>query len=373
MSAHRTRPRYFAIPAGAKAALTAALVFGASTPFAKQLGQGINPALTAGLLYLGSGLGLGISAVVRPSRNRESPLQRRDLPALLAVVAFGGAIAPLLLLIGLRTTPAATASLLLNLEAVFTAVGAWLIVREHADRRIVTGMIVIVAGGALLSLQPDGKFALTVGAVAIAGACACWGIDNIASRPLADRDPRHVAAVKGIGAGIVNTGIGFVTTTTGFPTPTRIAATMLLGFLGYGLSLVLYLRAGRLLGTARTGAYYSAAPFIGAAIGLLWLKEPVGRWFIPALALMTVGLAVHLTERHDHTHDHIPVNHAHAHSHSDRTMTTAKRTSTYPPSTIPINRNTTSILTPPTHTTDTITEPESNTPCPSSMTTDSGR
>ena len=204
MSAHRTRPRYVAIPAGAKAALTAALVFGASTPFAKQLGQGINPALTAGLLYLGSGLGLGISAVVRPSRNRESPLQRRDLPALLAVVAFGGAIAPLLLLIGLRTTPAATASLLLNLEAVFTAVGAWLIVREHADRRIVTGMIVIVAGGALLSLQPDGKFALTVGAVAIAGACACWGIDNIASRPLADRDPRHVAAVKGIGAGIVH-------------------------------------------------------------------------------------------------------------------------------------------------------------------------
>ncbi len=304
------------LPPGVGAALAAALVFGASTPFAKRLGEGLNPAMTAGLLYLGSGTGLALSSLLRPSRGREAPLQRADAPALLAVVAFGGALAPLLLLVGLRTTPAATASLLLNLEAVFTAVGAWVIMREHADRRIVTGMVVIVAGGVLLSLQPDGRFALTAGSIAIAGACASWGIDNVASRPLAQRDPRHVGAVKGLCAGTVNVAIG-VATGASAPSVGRVAATMLVGLIGYGLSLVLYLHGVRSLGTARTGAYYSAAPFIGAAIGLVWLREPVGRWFVPALVLMVIGLALHLTERHDHDHDHLPTDHAHAHDHDD--------------------------------------------------------
>lgn len=309
-------PRRPLIPDGAAAALGAALVFGASTPFAKRLGDGVNPAITAGLLYLGSGVGLGLSSLVRPSRGREMSLQRADARPLLMVVAFGGLLAPLLLLVGLRTTPAATASLLLNLEAVFTALGAWLIVREHADRRIVLGLVVIVAGGALLSLQPDGRFGITAGSLAIVGACACWGADNVATRPLAERDPRHVAAVKGLGAGTVNVGIGLATGGS-WPSPARVAATMLVGLVGYGLSLVLYLLGVRRLGTARTGAYYSAAPFIGAAIGLLWLREPLGRWFVPAVVLMAVGLALHLSERHEHDHEHTAVEHAHAHDHDD--------------------------------------------------------
>jgi drug/metabolite transporter (DMT)-like permease len=304
------------LPDGVIVALGAALVFGASTPFAKRLGDGVNPAMAAGLLYLGSGLALGASSLLLRSGARESALRRSDVPALGVVVVFGGMLAPLLLLVGLRTTPAATASLLLNLEAVFTALGAWLIAREHADRRIIIGMVVIVAGAALLSLQPNGRFGLTAGALAIAGACAAWGIDNVASRPLSDRDPRHVAAVKGIGAGLVNTTIGLATGGR-FPAAGRIAATMAVGLLGYGMSLVLYLRAVRRLGTARTGAYYSAAPFIGAAIGFAWLREPLGRWFVPALVLMIIGLALHITEDHEHDHEHAPLRHAHGHDHDD--------------------------------------------------------
>lgn len=301
---------------GVTQALTAALVFGASTPFAKRLGAGVNPVVVAGLLYLGSGLGLGASLLARPSAGREARLRRADGLPLAGVLLFGGLLAPVLLLVGLRTTPSATASLLLNLEAVFTALGAWFLLREHADRRIVMGMLVIVAGGVLLSFQSNGGFGVTVGSVAIAGACLCWGIDNVVTRPLSIRDPRQIAAAKGLAAGSVNVAMGLLIGGT-LPSVGRIVATMVTGLVGYGLSLVLYVRAVRSLGTARTGAYYAAAPFIGAGIGLVWLREPVGRLFLPALGLMAVGLAIHLTEQHGHRHLHAPILHAHGHDHAD--------------------------------------------------------
>lgn len=300
---------------GIRSALGAAVIFGAATPFAKRLGEGVNSQVLAGLLYLGSGLVLSLTLLVRPSGGREANLQRTDLGPLLLAVVFGGMAGPLLLLIGLRTTPAASASLLLNLEAVFTALGAWLIVKEHADRRIVFAMFVIVAGSSLLSIRPGG-FGLTAGALAIAAACLCWGIDNVATRPLALRDPRQIAAVKGVVAGSANVAIGLATGGR-LPTVPRIGAAMIVGFLGYGLSLVLYIRAMRSLGTARTGAYYAAAPFVGAAIALVWLREPVGRFFVPAVILMAIGLAIHLTERHSHDHTHVPITHAHRHGHAD--------------------------------------------------------
>lgn len=301
---------------GVRNALGAAVVFGAATPFAKRLGEGVNSQVLAGLLYLGSGLVLSLTLLLRPSGTREAALQRSDLGPLLLAVVFGGMAGPLLLMIGLRTTPAASASLLLNLEAVFTALGAWLIVKEHADRRIVIAMVVIVAGSSLLSISPGSGFGLTAGALAIAAACLCWGIDNVATRPLALRDPRQIAAVKGVIAGSANVAIGLATGGR-LPSAPRIGAAMVVGFLGYGLSLVLYIRAMRSLGTARTGAYYAAAPFVGAAIALVWLREPVGRFFVPAVVLMTIGLAVHLRERHDHDHTHVPSTHAHRHGHAD--------------------------------------------------------
>jgi drug/metabolite transporter (DMT)-like permease len=301
---------------GVASALGAAAIFGAATPFAKRVGEGVNPQVFAGLLYFGSGAILSMSLAARSSGQKEARLQRVDLVPLLLAVVFGGMAGPLLLMIGLRTTSAASASLLLNLEAVFTALGAWLIVKEHADRRIVVGMIVIVAAASLLSIDPAGGFRLTVGALAIGGACLCWGIDNVATRPLALRDPRQVAATKGLVAGTANISIGLATGGH-LPSTSRISAAMLIGFVGYGMSLVLYVRAMRSLGTARTGAYYAAAPFVGSAIALIWLREPVGRFFVPALALMAVGLAIHLTERHVHEHAHVAAQHAHRHDHVD--------------------------------------------------------
>ena len=301
---------------GVASALGAAAVFGAATPFAKRLGDGVNPQVFAGLLYLGSGLILSTTLLVRPSAGREAKLRGTDRGPLAVAVIAGGMAGPLLLMVGLRTTPAASASLLLNLEAVFTALGAWLVLKEQADRRIVVGMLIIVAAAMLLSVEPGKAFGLTVGALAIAGACLCWGVDNVATRPLALRDPRQIAAVKGVVAGSANVAIGLVSGGD-LPSIARIGAAMILGFLGYGLSLVLYIRAMRSLGTARTGAYYAAAPFVGSAIALVWLREPVGRFFVPALALMAVGLAIHLIERHGHTHVHVPVSHDHRHGHTD--------------------------------------------------------
>ena len=177
-------------------------------------------------------------------------------------------------------------------------------------------MVVIVAAATLLSFEPGGGFALTRGALAIAGACLCWGIDNVATRPLSLRDPRQIACVKGIVAGSANVGIGLAIGGH-LPHLSRILAAMAVGFLGYGLSLVLYIRALRSLGAARTGAYYAAAPFVGSAIALVWLRESVGRFYVPALILMAIGLAIHLTERHEHDHLHSPQAHAHRHDHED--------------------------------------------------------
>lgn len=302
--------------AGVGYAFGAASVFGCSTPFAKRLGDGVSPQVFAGLLYLGSGLGLAATLLIFPSGGRESSLQKADRGPLFLAVVFGGMLGPLLLMIGLRTTPAATTALLLNLEAVFTALGAWLVVKEHADRRIVIAMMIIVAGGVLLSINPSGGFAITAGAMAIVGACACWGVDNVATRPLGLRDPRQVGAVKGVFAGTANLGIGLVAGGH-LPRLSIIAGAVVLGFFGYGLSLVLYIKALRVLGIARTGAYYAAAPFFGAGIALVWLREPVGRMFVPAVGLMAIGLAIHLTERHRHDHAHIALTHAHRHVHAD--------------------------------------------------------
>jgi drug/metabolite transporter (DMT)-like permease len=297
---------------GIREALLAAIVFGATTPFSKRLGADVNPQVFAGLLYLGSGLVIGASLLVLPSKGRESSLQKVDVKALVGVVLFGGIIAPVLLLGGLQKSSAASASLLLNLEGVFTALGAWIVAREQAGRRVVTGMIAIVCGGLLLSLDPQGNFALNAGALGIVGACASWGVDNVLTRPLSIRDPRQVAVAKGMVAGTANLVMGLALGGR-LPDPPIILAALTIGFVGYGVSLVLAVKAMRALGTARTGAYYGAAPFVGALIAIIWLREPVGPFFIPTLAFMGLGLLLHLSEVHEHAHTHLALSHEHAH------------------------------------------------------------
>jgi drug/metabolite transporter (DMT)-like permease len=296
-------------------ALGAAALFGASTPLAKVLGLNVSPVLLAGLLYLGSGLGLTVTRLIRDRGWQPVGLTISEWPWLIGAIAFGGVLGPVSLMFGLTLTSATTASLLLNLEAVLTALLAWMVFKENADRRIVAGMIAIVAGGVLLGWpQTSTGIHGWIGPVAVVIACFCWAIDNNLTRKVSASDALFIAGIKGLVAGVVNCGLG-IALGMHLPEWSLLGPTLLVGFLGYGVSLVLFVLALRGLGTARTGAYFSTAPFLGAAISILLLGEAVTWVFWVAAGLMGLGVWIHLTESHSHEHQHDPQTHEHPHIH----------------------------------------------------------
>jgi drug/metabolite transporter (DMT)-like permease len=303
-------------------ALAAALLFGASTPLAKLLAGDVSPLLLAGLLYLGSGTGLALAMLIRRAVQRTPQtgllvlrIPMAERPWLLGAIVTGGVLGPALLMAGLQTTDGATASLLLNVEGVLTAVLAWVVFRENADRSVVAGMAAIVLGGVLLSWQP-GPATLSTGALLIIAACACWAVDNNLTRKVSTNDAMLIACLKGLVAGACNTTLALASGSA-LPDLGTIAAAMAVGFAGYGLSLVLFVVALRTLGTARTGAYFSVAPLFGVVISLvLWPAMP-GLMFWLAALLMAVGVWLHVRERHAHRHVHEPLTHTHAHRHDE--------------------------------------------------------
>jgi drug/metabolite transporter (DMT)-like permease len=305
---------------GVTYALLAAVLFGASTPFAKTLVGQVAPVPLAGLLYLGSGTGLLFWYLVRGLMRRKTPqaetgrLRQADLPWLAGAVASGGIAGPLLLMLGLTMTPASSASLLLNMEGVLTALLAWFVFHESFDRRIFAGMVLIVAAGVLLSWQERPALGVPWGALAIVAACLCWAIDNNLTRKISASDAVQIAGIKGLVAGSANLALGLAL---GYQLPdkTTMLSAGIVGLCGYGLSLVMFVLALRHLGAARTGAYFSAAPFVGAAISLAMLSETPGVFFWIASALMGAGIWLHLTERHAHEHTHAPQLHTHPHRH----------------------------------------------------------
>lgn len=302
---------------GAPMALVSAALFGASTPLAKLLlGNGVDPWLLAGLLYLGSGLGLGLIHVIRNLLGMpaaEAPLRKADTPWLALIVVTGGMIGPLLLMLGLSHTPASSAALLLNVEGLATMAIAWIVFRENVDRRLLLGALAILAGALLLSWQ-GGTSGVGLGALAIVGACVAWGVDNNLTRKLSSADPVQIAAIKGCVAGAVNLGLALAHGAT-LPPLGAVAAAGVVGFFGYGISLVLFVLALRHLGTARTGAYFSTAPFLGAALALSLFREPVTVQLVAAAVLMGLGVYLHLSERHEHEHAHDAMDHEHRHVH----------------------------------------------------------
>jgi drug/metabolite transporter (DMT)-like permease len=297
------------------AALVAAILFGAATPFAKQLLGEIPSTLLAGLLYLGSGLGLLTVRLIRDGGWRPVKLKRDEYRWLGGAIAFGGVIAPVLLMIGLSRTAANTASLLLNLEAVFTALIAWWIFKENAGRRIVWGMALIVAGGIALA-WPSSMSSNTNSAAWIAAACACWAIDNNLTRKVSANDALFLAGSKGLIAGLVNTFLA-VAMGAAFPDLRTIGAAMAIGLFGYGVSLVLFVVALRGLGTSRTGAYFSIAPFVGVLIAGVFFGEAMSTAVWIAGLLMTIGVVLHMTEDHTHGHAHPALLHEHPHTHDE--------------------------------------------------------
>lgn len=292
-------------------AALAALLFGASTPFAAQLARDVNPFTLAGLLYLGAAL------VVLPgtvARRPDPAAVRRGAGRLAVAVLLGGAVGPVLLALGLRHASAANASLLLNLELVFTVVLAAVVFREHIGRRVVAGTVLVGAAGVLLA-GPGATADLRLGAALIAGACLCWAIDNSVTAALDELAPVHITFAKGLVAGTANTVIGLVVGPP--PTASVVGAALLVGALGYGLSITLWVAGARDLGAARAQVVFATAPFLGAVVAWTVLREPVQGVTVAALLVAAVGVALVSRSGHAHDHRHEPTVHDHEHVHDD--------------------------------------------------------
>ncbi len=296
-------------------ALLSALLFGASTPLAKMLLGVVSPFVLAGLLYLGAGIGLSVVHILRNALRMpaaEAPLRRADMKLLAAVILAGGVLGPVFLMLGLGRTDASSAALLLNVEGLATMAIAWLVFSEYADRRLLFGAFAILAGAVVLSWQ--GGAALNGGAVLIVAACVCWGVDNNLTRKLSSADPVKIVMLKGGAAGGINLALGLAQGG-GLPGAWVLSGALVLGFLAYGVSLMLFVLALRHLGAARTGAYFSLAPFIGAVLAVALLHEPLTARLLLAGGLMAIGLWLHLSEQHAHDHTHDVMEHTHRHVH----------------------------------------------------------
>ena len=299
---------------GGLLALLAAVLFGVSTPLVQQLGVGLGPFSTAALLYAGAA---AVGLVSRQPAGREARLQRSDTRRLLAMAGFGAVVGPVALAWGLQNTSGTSASLMLTLEALFTAVLAWRLYGETMGSRVWAAMALMLAGGVVLVLdQGRAGGAQLWGLLAVLLATAAWGVDNTLSRALAERDPGQVVLAKAL--------LGVTATATlalafGEPLPTAGAALALFGIgaTGYGLSLRLYLLAQRAFGAARTGSVFAFAPFVGAALAWALGDRSASAAMALGSLLMLAGVVLHLAESHGHEHRHEALEHEHAHGHEE--------------------------------------------------------
>ncbi len=298
-------------------AILAAVLFGASTPLSKIMVGKVDPWLQAGLLYLGSGIGIGILFFIRSFfKNTQQSLLKADLKWLFAATFFGGMLGPVFLMYGLTQTSGSTASLLLNLEGVLTSILAWTVFREHFSKRIAWGMVSIVLGGIILSWSSSGQQSGLIGPIFVALACVAWAADNNFTRKISASDPLQITMIKSLFAGIVNILLAFYLGAKGIAIGNLVMVS-LIGFLGYGMSIICFIFALRYIGTSRTGAYFSTAPFVGSAISIFLLAEPITNHFLVAAGFMAFGVWLHLSEDHGHEHTHEPLEHSHEHTHDE--------------------------------------------------------
>lgn len=306
---------------GIVSALAAAFLFGVTTPVAKVLLTDTGPVILAGLLYLGAGVVLLIyrKTVLYLSsdiRRSESKVSRSEIPCLAGAVVAGGILGPVLLMTGLTSLPAGTASLMLNGELVITLLLAVLLFHEPVDRRTISAILLVLVGGVLISWDPDAASGFSYGAVLILLACFAWAIDNNLTRRIADKDPTAIVMVKGLSAGTVTVLIGLLIGES-LPVSSIIPAILIVGAAGFGLSLLLFIYGLRSLGTTRTVSLFATAPFIGLITAPGITGEMPGLLIIAAGILMAGGVLMILTESHNHLHLHRMVTHDHRHSHED--------------------------------------------------------
>jgi drug/metabolite transporter (DMT)-like permease len=303
---------------GGLIALGAAVLFGASTPLVQRFGAGIGSFSTAALLYAGAAL---IGLAMRRPIEAEARVRSGDAVRLMLMALFGAVIGPVALAWGLQRTSGAGASLMLSLEAVFTAVLARWAYRESLDRRVLLALGLLTLGGMALVLDrafdhtPSGA-APVLGLLAVLLATAAWGVDNTLSRAVAERDPGQVVMLKGTLGAIATTLLAFAFGEP-LPAPWQALALLAVGASGYGLSLRFYLLAQRAYGAARTGSVFAFAPFVGAALAFMLGERGGSVWMLAGAALTLAGIVLHLTERHTHAHLHEALEHEHAHRHDD--------------------------------------------------------
>ncbi|MFC2083179.1 DMT family transporter [Candidatus Bipolaricaulota bacterium] len=297
--------------------ILAAVLFGISAPLSKLLLDGVDPIVLAGLLYLGAGFSLGVLFLL--SRllgygKRETHLEKRDVPWLIGAIVSGGIVGPILLLLGLDRTPAATASLLLNFEVVATGFLAFALFGESVGRHAWWAIITVAIGGALLSPDPAGGWGISLGAVLVLGACLAWGFDNNFTGRISLKDPKRIVAIKGIAAGAFSL---MLAVSLGRPLPTlsRAIWALALGTASYGASIALFVQSLRRVGAARTGALFGMAPFVGVALSLLIFRQLPQWTFFLALPLMVAAALLLAREKHEHEHAHSRTIHAHGHRH----------------------------------------------------------
>jgi drug/metabolite transporter (DMT)-like permease len=301
-------------------AILAAVLFGASTPAAKVLLVHVDPWLLAGLLYLGSAIGLLfifiIQSLSKKTKILEASLGYNEWKWLGGATLLGGILGPILLMVGLSKTPASTTSLFLNFESVLTALIAWFVFKEHFDRKIALGMLSIVIGGFILSWKGTLSGHSYLGPSIIAGACLCWAMDNNLTRKISAANPLQIAMIKNLIAGVINTSLAMMFGAA-LPHSIILFSAGIVGFIGYGLSLVLFILSLRHIGTARTGAYFSLAPFVGAGLAIAFLNETTSIQFVSSSFFMGIGIWIHLTEHHSHEHAHEELEHDHRHVHDE--------------------------------------------------------
>jgi len=299
--------------------ILAAVLFGVSAPLSKLLLDGVDPILLAGLLYIGAGASLGLLLLLRRAfrtEDQEAHLEKRDMPWLLGAILAGGIAGPILLLLGLARTPAATTSLLLNFEVVATGLVAFALFRESVGSQTWWAIAAIAIGGALLSLDPSFGWAISPGAVFVLGACVAWGLDNNFTGRISLKDPKRIVAIKGLVAGTFSMTLGLALGRT-LPTLSRALWALLLGGVSYGASIALFVQSLRRVGAARTGALFGIAPFVGVALSLLVFRQLPQLTFFLALPFMILATVLLAREKHEHAHLHAGLTHNHKHWHDD--------------------------------------------------------
>jgi drug/metabolite transporter (DMT)-like permease len=299
-------------------ALLAALFFGASAPISKLLLGEVPPVMMAAFLYLGSGTGVSLVKLSQrvTSNQKEAGIRRPDVGWLAGTIIAGGILAPIILMVSLQYAPASTASLLLNFEGVATTLIALLFFRESISRRAFAAIFAITLASIFLSTNFQGRFGFSLGALGILLACTLWGLDNNVTRNISAKDPLTIVAWKGLVAGTFSLFLGLFLGQQ-LPAIRSILAILLLGFISYGLSTMLFIYSMRGLGASRTSALYGTAPLAGVILSILIFHDPITRAFIVAAGLMAAGALLLANEEHAHFHIHMPVVHEHRHSHDE--------------------------------------------------------